>query len=367
MPEATRVQTERLAAAQSGDEAAFGLLVAPYRGELHAHCYRMLGSVHDAEDALQETLLRSWRALPRFERRSSLRSWLYTIATNTSLNLIARRPARVLPTDFGPRANPEAGPGAPLSESVWVEPFADERLGAEVGRASPEARYDLRESIELAFVAALQHLPATQRAVLILREVLGYSAREVAHALDMTVPAVNSALQRARRAVDERAPEQTQQQTLRALGDAALEAIVDRYVAAWERDDVDAVVALLTEDATISMPPLRTWFGGSREEFARFLTLWPLSGQWRWKTVRTWANGQPAIGFYAFNPELAHHEPFALNVLSFRGELVCDVVAFVARATDLPARASYARWPDRPPDPDWMHIAFEQFGLPARL
>src|SRR6266550_8462591 len=154
-----------LEAARGGDQDAFGRLVEPHSGELHAHCYRMLGSVHDAEDALQEALLRAWRGLSRFEGRSSLRSWLYTIATNTCLNLIARRPKRVLPVDYGPAADPHGGPGEPLVESVWVEPYPDETLGLADGYAAPEARYELRESVELAFIVALQYLPATQRAV----------------------------------------------------------------------------------------------------------------------------------------------------------------------------------------------------------
>src|SRR5919109_2037833 len=180
----TTHERELLEAARGGDEAAYGSLVETYRGELHAHCYRMLGSVHDAEDALQEALLRAWRGLARFEGRSALRSWLYTIATNTSLNAIERRPKRVLPIDYGPSVDPHDGLGLPPLESMWVEPYPDEKLGLEDGPAAPEARYELRESVELAFVAALQHLPATQRAVLILREVLGFSAREVAEALD---------------------------------------------------------------------------------------------------------------------------------------------------------------------------------------
>src|SRR3954462_2050651 len=175
-----------LQAARDGGEDAFGRLVEPYRGELHAHCYRMLGSVHDAEDALQDALLRAWRGLSKFEGRSSLRSWLYTIATNTCLNAIARRPKRVLPIDYGPAADPHEGPGEPLVESVWVEPYSDDRFGLEDGLAGPEARYEQRESVELAFVAGLQHLPANQRAVLILREVLGYSAKEAAETLDTT-------------------------------------------------------------------------------------------------------------------------------------------------------------------------------------
>src|SRR5690349_12789897 len=231
-------QTDLIEAAGSGNEAAFAKLIDPFRGELHAHCYRMLGSVHDAEDVLQEALLRAWRALARFERRSSLRSWLYTIATNACLTAIERRPKRVLPIDYGPATDPHVAPGEPVTESVWVEPYPDDTLGLEDGLASPEARYEQRESIELAFVAALQHLPATQRAVLILREVLGFSAKEVAQALKTSVASVNSALQRARAGVDQRVPAQSQQTTLRELGDDGLRELVARYVHAWERNDV---------------------------------------------------------------------------------------------------------------------------------
>src|SRR5205814_5665051 len=254
-------EEQLLARARRGEEAAFGRLLEPYRPELHAHCYRMLGSVHDAEDALQEALLRAWRGLQRFEGRSSLRSWLYTIATNTCLNAIAKRPKRVLPIDYAPAADPHEGPGEPVIESVWVEPYPDELLGLEDGFAAPEARYEQRESVELAFIAALQNLPPNQRAALILREVLGFSAKEVAETLDTTTQSVNSALQRARKTVDERLPDQTQQATIRSLGDDGLRKLVDNYVDAWNRDDVDAVVAMLTEDASFAMPPLRTWFG----------------------------------------------------------------------------------------------------------
>src|SRR5947207_871188 len=227
-----------LASARRGEQDAFARLLEPYRGELHAHCYRMLGSVHDAEDALQEVLLRAWRGLGRFEGRSSLRSWLYTIATNVSLNLIGRRPKRVLPIDYGPAADPHGGPGEPIVESVWMEPYADDALGLKDGLAGPEARYEQRESVELAFVAALQNLPANQRAVLILREVLGFSAKETAETLETTTASVNSALQRARAAVEERLPDQSQQATARLLGDDGLQELVDRYIDAWERCDV---------------------------------------------------------------------------------------------------------------------------------
>jgi RNA polymerase sigma-70 factor, ECF subfamily len=362
----TAQERELLQAARGGDENAYRDLLDPYRGELHAHCYRMLGSVHDAEDALQDASLRAWRGLGKFEGRSSLRSWLYTIATNTCLSQIARRPKRVLPVDYGPAADPHSGPGEPVVESVWVEPYPDETLGLEDGLAAPEARYEQRESVELAFIAALQVLPPNQRAVLILREVLGFSAQEVAESLDTSVASVNSALQRARKTVDDRLPEQSQQATLRALGDDELSEIVERYVEAWEQNDFETVVAMLAEDATFAMPPLASWFGG-REEIAMFLEGWPLSGSWRWRPIRATANGQPALAFYAWDEGERAYLPFALNVLTFRGNLISDVVAFVARTIDLPPTHSYARWVDEEIDPARLNASFERFGLPARL
>lgn len=359
-------ERELLTAACGGDEHAFRQLVETYREELHAHCYRMLGSVHDAEDALQDALLRAWRGLARFEGRSSLRSWLHRIATNTCLDVIARRPKRVLPVDYGPPADPHRGPGEPLVESVWVEPYPDERLGVEDGLAVPDARYEQRESVELAFIVALQHLPPNQRAVLILRAVLGFSAREVAETLDTTTASVNSALQRARAAVDERLPEQSQQSTLRSLGDERVREIVESYVEAWDRGDVDAVVSMLAEDASFTMPPLRTWFGG-REGIRIFLAGWPLSGAWRWRHVETRANGQPALAFYSWDEDAQTHLPFALNVLTFRDELIGDVTAFVNRSIERPEREAYWRWPEEPSDPRRQVAAFERFGLPERL
>ena len=362
----TAEEQEALEAARGGDEVAYGRLVEPYRGELHAHCYRMLGSVHDAEDALQDALLRAWRGLARFEGRSSLKSWLYTIATNTCLTQIERRPKRVLPIDYGPPTDPHDGPGEPVVESVWVEPYPDETLGVPDGLAAPEARYEQREAVELAFIAALQHLPATQRAVLILREVLGFSARETADALDTTVASVNSALQRARAAVGERVPEQTQQATLRTLGDEAVRDLVDRYVDAWERCDVDTVAAMLAEDATFAMPPLASWYQG-REGIAKWMAGWPLSGAWRWRTLLTRANGQPAIGFYAWDEEAQAYLPFALNVVGLRGALISDVTAFVVRSTEESESAVYERWPEQPADVTRLAATFERFGLPDRL
>src|SRR5690349_7540257 len=260
-------------------EAEYQQLIEPHRRELHAHCYRMLGSVQDAEDALQEALLRAWKAFDRFEGRSQAKTWLYRIATNACLDALARRKGRrELPIDRGPDE-------PPLTETAWLEPYPEE----------PGATYEQRESVELAFIAALQHLPANQRAVLILRQVLGFSAKECAEILDTTPASVNSAMQRARTAVEERLPTQSQQATLQALGDRAVREIVERYVAAWNRGDVDAVVAMLAEDATFSMPPNLEWYRG-REPIRAFLPRGPLSIPRVFVPVR--ANGQPAFGTY---------------------------------------------------------------------
>jgi len=326
-PPTTPQERELLAAARGGDEDAYRRLVEPRHAELHAHCYRMLGSVHDAEDALQDALLRAWRGLPRFEGRSSLRSWLYRIATNTCLDAVARRPQRMLPIDHAPAADPHQGPGAPLVESVWVEPYADAQLGLADGFAAPDARYEQREGVELAFIAALQHLPARQRAALILREVLGFSAREVAELLDTSVASVTSALQRARETVDERVPERSQQATLRALGDERLRAIVRDYADAMQRGDVDAVVTMLAEEAAWSMPPMPGWYRG-REAIVAFLTEYPLRE--RWRHVPTRANGQLAVGCYMWDPERERYVAAVLDVLTLHGARIGAVTGFVS-------------------------------------
>ena len=359
-------EQELLAAARGGDENAFARLVDERRLELHAHCYRMLGSVHDAEDALQECMLRAWRGLAKFEGRSSLRSWLYTIATNTCLNAIEKRPKRVLPVDYGPASDPHVPPGDPVVESVWVEPYPDEMLGLEDGLAGPEARYEQREGIELAFVAALQHLPPNQRAALILREVLGFSAKEVAEHLDTSVASVNSALQRARAAVEERVPDQTQQATLRAVGDDEVRDLVERWVEAWERNDVEAFTSMLAEDATFAMPPLASWYQG-REGIEQWARSSSMSGDWRWKAIVTRANGQPALGFYAWDPQEEAYLPFALNVLTLRGTQVSDVTAFIVRSTEATDPEAYERYPEQPADAERLEGAFGRFGLPDRL
>jgi RNA polymerase sigma-70 factor, ECF subfamily len=316
--------TALLAAARDGDRRAFDALVAPHRAALHAHCYRMLGSVHDAEDAVQETLLRAWRALARFEGRSSLRSWLYTIATHASLRAIERRSRRGLPMDFGPATEAGTDPGPALAETVWIEPYPDRGLAA---GSSPEARYDQRESLELAFIAAVQLLPARQRAVLLLRDVFGYSAAEVAACLETTVAAVNSALQRARRAIDQRLPPVTQQATLRSLGDARVRGIVEAYIRAWERDDVDGVVALLARDAILAMPPTPAWYAG-QAAIAAFYRGLAADGH-RWRHVATSANAQPAVGCYVWEERTGRFTARVLDVLTLRGDRIAAVTAFV--------------------------------------
>jgi RNA polymerase sigma-70 factor, ECF subfamily len=332
-PKLTRVHAEAeesvvLRRARAGDEDAFRRLVEPYRARLHAHSYRMLGSVDDAEDALQEALVRTWRGLAKFEGRSSLRSWLYTIVTNASLDAAARRPKRVLPLDYGPSADPHDALGAPLAESIWVGPYPDEELGVDDHRDAPAARYELRESVELAFVAALQLLPPRQRAVLIMREVLGFSAQEVADALGTTVPSVKSALQRARRTIGERLPERSQQATLRTLGDENVRELVQHYTDAFERDDIDAVVAMLTEDATLAMPPTPTWYRG-RDAIAAFYAGKPMSGVFRWRHVPTTVNAQPAVGCYTWDSQTRGYDASVVDVLTLRGARIAAITSFL--------------------------------------
>jgi RNA polymerase sigma-70 factor, ECF subfamily len=340
-PPDTTAHTADLEAARRHDEAAFERLIEPHRAALLAHCYRMLGSAADAEDALQEALLRAWRGLPGFEGRSSLRSWLYSIATNACLKAIERRPKRVLPVDYGPPGDPHDALEGPVVEPVWLEPYPDEALAD--GRASPEARYEQRESVELAFIAALQHLPHRQRAVLLLRDVLGFAPAEIAAALDATPASIYSALQRAHVAVEERLPARSQQATLRAIGDERLRAVVDRYVTAWEEGDVAGIVALLTDDATFAMPPRPSWYRG-RAAIGMFLAAHPLARAERWRHVPVRANGQPALAVYIGDPGRARHVAHAIEVFTVDGGgRIAGVMAFHEPA------------------------AFARFGLPAEI
>jgi RNA polymerase sigma-70 factor (TIGR02960 family) len=299
-----RLEHNRLARAQRGDEDAFEQLTAPYRRELQVHCYRILGSLQDAEDLLQETLLAAWRGLEQFEGRSSLRSWLYTIATNRCLNALrhgARRPQAAPASDRANRlTQPAAGarhPAESVAEIAWLEPYPDLLLEHVIDTApGPEARYEAKEAIALAFVSGLQHLAPRQRAVLVLRDVLGFHAEEVAEMLGASPASVNSALQRARATMDSRVPPGRDRLSLPLSAEHG--DLVTRFADAFERDDVDAVVALLTEDAVVSMPPQPEWHQG-RADVGRFLRDRHLRRKPRaWRFLATAANAQPAFAYY---------------------------------------------------------------------
>jgi RNA polymerase sigma-70 factor (ECF subfamily) len=315
-----------LAKARDGDNAAFTRLVAPLRRELHAHCYQMLGSTHDADDALQDALLRAWRGLERFEGRSSLRSWLYTVSTRTCLDLIESRGKRALPVDLGPSIDHAVLTAAPLTDVAWLGPYPN--AGLADGPAGPGARYEQREAVELAFVAALQHLPGNQRAALLLFDVLGFSTAEIASIMDTTTASVNSALQRARQIVAERIPTPSQQQSLRKIGDTRLREIVAAFSAALERGDADALVALLTADVTWSMPPLPHWYHGLAA-VTDFAVQVPLTRCPSWRHLPTSANGQPAVAFYVGNDHASVHHSWSITVLTLRGEHIAEITSFL--------------------------------------
>jgi RNA polymerase sigma-70 factor, ECF subfamily len=308
------------------DERAFRDQLEPHRRALLAHAYHMLGSTQDAEDAVQETLLNAWRSLDRFEGRSSLRSWLYSIATNVCLRMLERRSARALPMDYGPPAEPGTPLSPPLVEETWIEPYPDGELEFGEGLAAPDARYEQREAVELAFIAALQLLPPRQRAALILREVLGFSGAEVAKALETTPTSVYSLLQRAHATLDDRLPDRSQQVTLRTLGDRELTVVVNRYVEAWARSDVDAIAAMLTETAILAMPPIASWFRG-RDAIAGFLRAAAFAGGRSWRLVPTTANGQVAMGVYV-RDESGAHVPYGVTVLRLAGDRIEEITTF---------------------------------------
>ncbi len=353
-----------LTLALAGDGNAFGKLAEPYRAELRAHCYRMLGSLHDAEDALQETLLRAWRSLAGFEGRGSMRSWLYSIATNAALDVARHRSRRELPVDFAPAAGPGRDLDTPLTDLPWLEPYPDRWL-PDGAWLSPEARYEQRESVELAFVVALQHLPPLQRAVLLLREVVGFSAAEIASQLGTSAPAVNSALQRARATARDRLPGCSQQSALRALGDQQTAAIVRRYADAIERGDADTLVSMLTDDATWSMPPVPTWFRG-RAAIRDFLLRFPLSE--RWQHVPTSACGQLAVGCYLLDQATGCYRPAVIDVLTLTGDKIAAVTAFLA-AESLATEKLATKALQRVQPGAWIAGTelVPRFGLPASL
>ena len=302
----------------------FAAMVAPHRRELRALCYRMLGSVDDADDALQEVMVRAWRGIDGFEGRSSLRTWLFRIATNTCLNRLERRPARTVPLDASPPAGPGDPPGDMLVDERWLGPYPDRFLTED--ETGPEAAALRTESVELAFMAALQHLSAQARAVLVLRTVLDYPARETADMLGISVAAVNSSLQRARATLRRDVPGPTQAATVRQLGDAKVRDLVGRYARAMGAGDVDGVLAVLADDATWAMPPMPAWYQG-KEAIAAFLRDYCFRVRWRHRA--TWCNGQPALGCYGWDEDAGAWVAYALDVLTLDGDRIVAVTGFV--------------------------------------
>jgi RNA polymerase sigma-70 factor (ECF subfamily) len=303
----------------------FTELAAAHQDELRAHCYRMLGSVQDAEDAVQEALTRAWKAIDRFEGRGTFRSWLYSIATNTALDIATHRSRREFAVDMGTPAETGAELGTPLTEVSWLEPYPDRWLTLNA-QPSPEARYEQRESIELAFVAAVQHLPPLQRAVLLLREVAGFSAAEMASILDTSTASVTSALQRARTTLATRLPDRSQQSTLRMLGDQRTQELVRQYADAMERGDIQALVSMVTQDVTWSMPPHPIWFRGL-ESVRSFVLRYPFTDQWKHRPVAV--NGQLGVAGWLFNEDAGGFIPAAIDVLTLDGDKIAAVTGFL--------------------------------------
>jgi RNA polymerase sigma-70 factor, ECF subfamily len=310
-----------VAAARSGEEAAFAELAEAYRAELQAHCYRMLGSYEDSEDLVQETFLRAWRRRDTFEGRSTFRAWLYRIATNACLDALQRRPRRA-----------ETHEGRPLAEVPWLQPYPDHLLeGIAPSDEEPEAELVARETIELAFVAAIQLLPPKQRAVLILRDVLGWSAAESASLLDVSVAAANSALQRARATMKRRLPDRRLDWSADAEQSREERALLERYMDATDRNDPDAMIELLREDAFCSMPPAEESYVGRESIVAAWMANgFGSSTLGRMRCVPVTANRQPAVAVYLRAPNETEFRALALDVLRMKDGKVADVVVFGA-------------------------------------
>lgn len=311
-----------------GDPHQFSQLIEPYQAELQVHCYRMLGSWEDAEDLVQETFLRAWRSLDRFVKNVSFRAWLYKIATNACLDALDKRSRRSLPMLTHAPANPHLPHTPDTDEFLWLEPFPDISLSG-IG-PSPEAHYSLQESVRLAFIVALQSLPPRQRAVLLLRDVLGWQAMEVAEHLEITLAAVNSLLHRARTTLRTHYHENDEMDVMVHMGDSSIQQVLDKYVQAWETADIHTLVSLLKHDATFVMPPSPSWYQG-HEAIRIFLaaTLFrPQPGQ-RWKLRPSRSNGQPAFGLYEHDSESGSFQAVAIQVLSFQNGQITNVVTFV--------------------------------------
>lgn len=305
-----------LASARDGDAEAVTRLVAPLRGELHAHCYRMLGSVHDADDAVRDTLRHARRGPAD---HGTVRTWLYTEATRTCLDMVAAKGSRVLPADLGPASEDPVLDADPRTDVAWLGPYPDIDLTDE-----PTARYQQREAAELAFVAACQHLPGDQRAALLLSDVLGFPAAEIAGMTGMSTRSVDSALAAARQVV----PDHSQQRTLRSLPDARLRELVTGFATALDRGEPETLVALLTGDVTWSMPPLPHWYRGidAVTAFALAVTTNPCAS-WRHRT--TTANGQPAVALYLGADAQARHDAWSITVLTVHDGRISDLTSFL--------------------------------------
>jgi RNA polymerase sigma-70 factor (ECF subfamily) len=324
-------QDEVEAAAMAGDQAAFAALAERYRRELHVHCYRMLGSVQDAEDMVQETLLRAWRGRERFQGRSSVRTWLYRIATNACLDALAHGSRRVLPHQVAPAAEPRVGdPPGPNQEIVWLQPYPDRLLDAAApADAEPDAQVVARETIELAFLAAIQLLPPRQRAALILRDVLGWSARETASLLETSLASANSAVQRARVTMRQHLPPRRLDWAPSTEPTAEERAVLQRYMDATEQADIAALAELLAEDARAMMPPAQAWFQG-RDAILTMLE-WGLGPEFgTWRLLPTRANRQPAAACYLRAHGDSVYRAFAIDVLRVEGGKVAEITAFPA-------------------------------------
>jgi RNA polymerase sigma-70 factor (TIGR02960 family) len=318
------VSTDLLGRARAGDGHAFRQLVEPYQRELHVHCYRILGATQDAEDALQETLLAAWRGLGGFQERASIRTWLYRVATNRCLN--ALRSASRRPQSNTDVLEPDLPEPTRLGEVVWIEPYPDVLLeGLADLPAGPEARYEAREAISLAFVTAVQLLPPRQRAVLILRDVLGFHAREVADMLDSTESSVASALKRARATLQRRLP--TSAEPPPAPHSDVERELVEGLTRAFEASNVDGIVALLTEDVQVTMPPLPLQYHG-RDVVARFLSAVTLQQRRGYRVATTRANGQPAFGLYMRDPGGTVFHAVGLLVLTLAGSRIRAITRF---------------------------------------
>lgn len=313
-------------AARAGDHGAFARLAEPHRRELHVHCYRMLGSVEDAEDAVQETYLRAWSRLGSFAGRAPFRAWLYGIATHACLDALRRKKARLWPTDLAEPADPR-NYALSAVELPWLQPYPDQLLQATASAdTEPEAVVTSKETIELAFLAAIQRLPARQRAVLILRDVLDWSAKDTAAALDMSQAAVNSALQRAHATLGEHLAIGRGEWS--SSSNATEKALLQQLITAWERSDTGALVGLLRADAQLVMPPGLTWFAGrdAIEIFLREHVFGEMGPGWR--LLPTAANRQPAFAVYWQRPGESTHRPFAIGVLRVVDQTIAEIAFF---------------------------------------